>query len=189
MPRIAPVAVPSADPTTQTLLDRVQRSLGVTPNMMRTMAQSPAVLDGYLALSGALGKGRLGRALGEQIALAVAEQNDCHYCAAAHTLLGAGAGLDDAAIAAAREGSAADPRAAAAIAFSQAVLTTRGHVSDAALAQARAAGLTDGEIGEVVAHVALNVFTNYFNSTAETTIDFPAVRAPGAVAAGRDAAS
>lgn len=179
-PRFAAVDPSAADAQAQPLLAAVQRALGVTPNMMRTMATRPAVLDGYLALSGALGKGRLGRRLGEQVALAVAEDNGCDYCAAAHTVLGKGAGLTDADVDAAREGAVADPardpRAAAAVAFARAVVAARGHVQDADVDAARAAGLDDGDLGEVVGHVALNVFTNYFNSVARTAIDFPAVR-------------
>jgi uncharacterized peroxidase-related enzyme len=178
MPRIDALDPAAADPRAQTLLAGVRQSLGVVPNMMRTMAQSPAVLDAYLAMSGALARGRLGRRLGEQIALAVAEANGCHYCAAAHTYLGKAGGLTDAEADAARDGRADDARAAAALTLAGAVVAARGHVADADLDRARDAGLSDGEIGEVVAHVALNAFTNYFNSVAGTEIDFPAVRAP-----------
>jgi AhpD family alkylhydroperoxidase len=157
--------------------------------MMRTMAQSRAVLDGYLALNSALAKGSLGRKLGEQIALLTAEQNGCNYCASAHTALGKHAGLADSDIAAARDGRASEPRAQAALSLARAVIETRGHVSDAELAAARRAGLSDGEIGEVVAHVAVNVFTNYFNSLADTEVDFPAVRPPRRPVLAREAAA
>ena len=61
--------------------------------MMRTMAQSPAVLDAYLAFGAALHKGLLPASLQEQIALTVAEANACDYCLSAHSALGRGAGL------------------------------------------------------------------------------------------------
>jgi uncharacterized peroxidase-related enzyme len=178
MPRIAALDRQQVGPRTQGLLDAVNQALGVTPNMMRTMAQSTAVLDGYLALNNALAKGSLGRKLGEQLALLTAEQNGCNYCASAHTALGKHAGLTDSDITAARDGRAAEPRAQAALSLARAVIETRGHVSDPDLAAARKAGLADGEIGEVVAHVAVNVLTNYFNSLADTEVDFPAVRPP-----------
>lgn len=178
MPRFTAVEPHDADPKAKSLLDAVQSSLGVTPNMMRTMAERPAVLDGYLALNGALAKGQLGRRIGEQLALTVAEENGCHYCAAVHTVLGRMAGLAEAELDAARDGSSSDPRAAAAIGFARAVLAARGHVQDADIEAARVAGLDDGDLGEVVAHVALNVFTNYFNSVAGTDLDFPSVRPP-----------
>lgn len=178
MPRITAVDPRRAGAAAKTLLDAVQRAMGFAPNMMRTMAQSPAVLEGYLALNTALGKGSLGRKLGEQLALITAERNACLYCAAAHTAGGKQAGLSDADVEAARNGRSTDPRAAAALALAGAVIDTRGGISDQDLAAARQAGLSDGEIGEVVAHVALNVFTNYFNRLAGTEVDFPAVRAP-----------
>src|SRR5207302_1527192 len=104
MPRLTALDPKAAGPQAKPLLDAVQKALGVTPNMMRTMAQSPAVLNGYLALSGALGKGSLGNKVGEQLALATAEENGCGYCVAAHTLLGKGAGLSETDADAARAG-------------------------------------------------------------------------------------
>ncbi len=59
------------------------------------------------------------------------------------------------------------------IRFARKVVETRGRVSSADLDDVREAGYDDGVIAEVVAHVALNVFTNYFNEVAETDIDFP----------------
>ncbi|HEX6250554.1 MAG TPA: carboxymuconolactone decarboxylase family protein [Gemmatimonadaceae bacterium] len=178
MARITALDREHVAPRAGALLDAVKQKLGMVPNMMRTMAQSAAVLDGYLALNAALARGQLGGRVGEQIALLTAEQNGCAYCAAAHTALGKGGGLSDADIDAARSGRASDAKAAAALALARAVIETRGHVADADITAARKAGLADGEIGEVVAHVALNVFTNYFNSLADTDVDFPAVRPP-----------
>jgi uncharacterized peroxidase-related enzyme len=176
MARLTAVDPATAGPQVKPLLDAVQKALGVTPNMMRTMAQSPAVLEAYLGMTGALAKGKLSRRTGEQLALVTAQANGCDYCAAAHTLLGQGAGLSEADVEQARQGTATDDRTSAALEFARAVIASRGHVADQELQAVRAAGLTEGEVGEVVAHVALNVFTNYFNSVARTDLDFPAVR-------------
>jgi uncharacterized peroxidase-related enzyme len=175
MPRLATVDPATAEPQARTLLGKVERALGVAPNMMRAMANSPAVLDAYLAFSGALSKGRLPGRVQEQIALVAAVENDCGYCLAAHTVLGAKAGVSEEDLVAGRSGRASDPRTEAALTFAKAVIATRGFVSDEDLAAVRAAGYGDGEIGEIVAAVALNTFTNYFNSVGQTTLDFPAV--------------
>lgn len=172
-PRIAPI-----DPAQVTgpLAERfaaVKARLGVVPNLVRTFAQAPAVLDGYLGLSGALAHGQLPAKVREQLALTVGEANGCDYCLSAHSLLGKGTGLTSADIIAARRGSASDPKADALLHFASQVLDQRGAVSDAAVAAVRDAGATDAEILEVVAHVALNVLTNYTNNLARTTIDFP----------------
>lgn len=182
MSRIHPLTLENPSVRVKPLFDAVQRALGSVPNMMRTMAQGPAVLEGYLSLSGALAKGTLGAKASEQIALLTAEQNGCAYCASAHTALGKLHGLSEADIEAAREGRAVTARTQAALTLAQSVIETRGHIDDATLRAARESGLSDGEIGEVVAHVALNVFTNYFNSVAATEVDFPAVRAPKTLA-------
>lgn len=178
--RITPLDPARAQGKTKELLDAVQSKLGKTPNMMRAMAQSPAVLEGYLNLSGALSKGTLGTKLGEQLALTIGEANDCEYCLAAHTAIGGMVGLPADEVNAARQAESADPRAAAALQFANAIVRERGAVSDADVKRVRDAGFNEGQIGEIVAHVALNVFTNYFNTVARTPIDFPAPQPVGA---------
>lgn len=170
--------IPAIDPTTATgqnaeLFSAVKAKLGVVPNLMRTFAQSPTVLEAYLGFSGTLAKGVLPAAVREQLALAISEANGCDYCLSAHTLMGRGAGLAPEAIDAARRGTAADPKIAALLQFAREVVASRGQVSDEVLAAVRAAGATDAEIVEVVAHVAVNVLTNYTNNVARTAIDFP----------------
>lgn len=166
---------PTVPSDAKTLLDGVKRKLGVVPNMMRVMAANPAVLGAYLGFSGALSGGGLGAKLHEQIALAVAESNGCNYCLAAHTLLGKGAGLAPADILAARVGRASDARTTAALTFARALVSKQGKVATAEIEQARMAGLNDADIVEIVAAVALNIFTNYVNIAADTDIDFPPV--------------
>lgn len=177
MSRITPVERNTTNEGVRNVFNAVEKQLGLVPNMVRTMARSPRVLDGYLGLSGALRHGVLPVPLQEQIALVVAELNACDYCLSAHSVLGRGAGLSDDVIEASRLGQASDEKAGAALHFARAVVESRGGVSDGELARARAAGLSDAEIVEVVAHVALNVLTNYLNRTAETDIDFPRVTA------------
>lgn len=172
--------IPAVDPNTSTglarkVLDSVKGTFGMVPMMARTMAQSGAVVAGWAALSDALAEGVLGARTGELIALAVAQANACNYCLAAHTAIGGLAGLTPEEKLEARRGRAADPREAGAIRLALAILETRGGVSDDALAAARATGLTDEEVAEVLAHVALNVLTNYFNRLADPDIDFPKV--------------
>jgi AhpD family alkylhydroperoxidase len=172
--------IPSIDPATATgsnkkFFDLLQSALGVIPNMTRAMAQSPAVLDGYMSLSGALGKGSLGRKLGEELALTLAGTNRCDYCASAHTVLGKFAGLSEVEMNRALQGTAEDEKTAAALKFANVVVEKRGRISEADFKALTDAGFTPVEAGEIVAHVALNVFTNYFNNVAATEIDFPKV--------------
>ncbi len=183
MARLTVVDPQHAEGKAKDLLGRVDRALGVTPNMMRAMAESAAVLDAYLAFNGALAKGRLPAAVREQIALLAAAENACDYCAAAHTVLGGRAGVSEQDLSAGLTGQASDPKAAAALTFARAVIRSKGFVDDAELEAVRDAGHGDGEIGEIVANVALNVFTNYLHSVGQTQLDFPAVDLPVAHAA------
>ena len=177
MSRISiPSTVAAAPIASQPLLSAVKSMLGSVPNLFRLVANSPAALEGYLGLNGALAKGALDAGTRERIALAVAQENGCGYCLAAHTYLGKNvAKLDPVEMMANRKGGSNDPKAAAAVHFAAAVTRARGHVSDTELDAVKLAGYTDGEIVEIVLHVALNTLTNYINNVADTDIDFPVV--------------
>jgi uncharacterized peroxidase-related enzyme len=173
-----PATIEAAPAASQPLLQAVKKQLGIAPNLFRLVANSPASLEGYVSLSGALGKGELPAATRERIALAVAEINGCDYCLSAHTYLGRNvAKLDDAEITANRNGSSNDIKADAAVKFAAKVTQLRGHVTGSDFAAVKAAGYTDAQIIEIVQHVALNTWTNYINTVGKTEIDFPAVKA------------
>jgi uncharacterized peroxidase-related enzyme len=173
-----PATIDAAPAASRPLLEAVKKQLGVAPNLFRMVANSPAALEGYVSLLGALGKGSLPVATRERIALAVAELNGCDYCLSAHTYLGRNvAKLADSEMASNRAGTSLDAKAAAAVEFAGKVLSQRGHVSNEDVHAVKAAGYSDGEIIEIVQHVALNTWTNYINSVAETAIDFPVVSA------------
>ena len=188
MNRITQLDPATATGKTKQLFDGVQAKLGIVPNLFRVLGNSPAALEGYLNFSGALAGGALDVRVREQIALAVAEGNLCSYCLSAHTFIGIKAGLTDKEIADARQTNAASDKTAAVLKLALTILVQRGEISDSALKSARAAGLTDGEIVETVANVAVNIFTNYINHVARTVVDFPEVQpgdtsAPAAVSA------
>jgi uncharacterized peroxidase-related enzyme len=169
---------------TKQLFEGIERQLGMVPNMMKTMGNSPAFLEGYLTLNAALASGKLGSRLGELIALAVAESNHCDYCLSAHTYIGTNlAKMDSLDLETARNGMARDTRTEAILQFAKTLVIKRGLVTDADVNDIKSAGITDGEVGEIVGHVALNILTNYFNNTANTEIDFPLVSAKNKISA------
>ena len=183
MPRLTPIDPAQADGKAKALLDSVQKALGRAPNLLRTMAHSPAALQAHLDFGKALGSGVLDAKTREAIALAVAGENDCEYCASAHTAVGGLLGVGAAELAANLAGRSGDPKVAAILCLTRAVVVKRGWVSDADLRQARLAGVGDAEITEVVAAVADSIFTNYFNHAAQTEVDFPLVRTDSKAAA------
>jgi len=173
-----PATIDAAPAASRTLLENVKKQLGVVPNLFRLVSNSPAALESYLGLSGALNKGALPAATRERIALAVAEINGCNYCLSAHTYLGKNlAKLDDAEISANRNGTSNDPKADAALRFAAKVVRERGHVSEDDLRAVKSAGYDDAQVIEIVLHVALNTWTNYINVVGATDIDFPLVAA------------
>ena len=177
MSRIAIHTREDSPAKSQPLLDAVQKQLGTIPNLFRLVGTSPAALEGYLGLNGALGR-TLDAKTRERIALAIAQANGCDYCLSAHTYLGLNlAKIDNAEVALNRTGHSGDAKADAALVFARKVLDARGRVSDADLAAVRLAGFSDAQVIEIVASVALNVLTNYINNVAESDIDFPVVLA------------
>jgi uncharacterized peroxidase-related enzyme len=175
MSRLHIVDPATASGKAKDLLDAVRSKLGLVPNMTRVMVNSPAVLEAYLGFNGALAGGLLRPKIREQLALAIAQQNQCDYCLSAHTAIGKMVGLTQQQIVASRKGDGGSEDATAALTFAKRILDTKGQVAESDLAAVRAAGFSDGEIAEIIAHVALNIFTNYFNIAAEVGIDFPGV--------------
>jgi uncharacterized peroxidase-related enzyme len=166
----------SATGTVKTTLDAVHAALGVTPNVFRVAANSSAALRGLVQLNGSLASGTLDAGTRETIAIAVAQENGCDYCLSAHVYLGKGAGLSDGDLTLARNTNASELKRNAVLRLAGSILRNRGRLAANELADAKSAGISDGEIVEVVGHVALNVFTNYLNVLADTDIDFPIVR-------------
>jgi uncharacterized peroxidase-related enzyme len=171
-----PASIEASPAAAQPLLQAVKKQLGVVPNLFRLLGNSPAALEGYLGLNGALAKGALEAPTRERIALAVAEVNGCGYCLSAHSYLGKNlAKLSDEEMAINRDGGSTDPKADAAVRFAVKVVKARGHVADADIRDVKGAGYSDAQVIEIVLHVALNTLTNYVNEVARTEIDFPVV--------------
>lgn len=176
MSRIPLVNPNDTTPDRRAVLADINAAFGATPNMFRAVANSPAALQGMWGLFGALGKGAIPAKLGEQIAVAIANRNACSYCLAAHTALGRKAGASGDEMTEAQSGRSGDVRTAAALAFALRVVDGRGQVEDGDVQALREAGFGDEELMEILAHVALNLFTNYVNVVFAVPLDFPAVK-------------
>lgn len=173
MARLKAVDPEEATGKTKELFDSINSKMGMVPNMMRTLGNSPAALNGYLGFNTALNSSAIGSKLGELISLTVANENGCNYCNSAHSYIGGKIGLTERAIEDARKGSSEDPKINAALVFSKDILTGKGHATDESLEGVRNAGYTEAEIVEIVAKVSLSIYTNYINILAATEIDFP----------------
>jgi uncharacterized peroxidase-related enzyme len=183
MSRLTAIDPAQATGETRALFDGVERTLGFIPNAARITATSPAAFRAWLGFYGALAGGQLDPGLRQRIALGVAEATACTYCLAGHTYLAKHVDhLSDEAIQDSRQFSCSDPKVDAALAFARTVLDRQGRVSDADIAQVRAAGYADGEIVELVMCVGFNVLSTYFNNVAATEIEFPLATPAGSVA-------
>ena len=173
-PRIAPLTLSTASDTTRPLLEGLKKALGMVPQLYATIGHAPGALKGLLAFGDALDQqGKLSRREVELVSLHASELNGCGYCVAAHGALAGRAGLSPEEITAARNGHSSNLREAAILALTRRVTRTGGAQAGTELAAAREAGLTDGEIVEVLAHAALKFFTNSVALVAQTEVDFP----------------
>ncbi len=175
MSRITLLQAAHAPVASQAILGQIQQAFGATPNMFKAVANSPVALQSMWSAFGALSKGSLGATLGEQLAVAIANRNDCEYCLAAHTALGQKAGASAQQMADAQIGQAADHRTAAALRFALKVVSERGQITDGDVASLHEVGFGDEQVVEILAHVALNLFTNYINVALNVPVDFPKV--------------
>lgn len=180
MSRVPLIDTNAASGERQALLTQIHDAFGATPAMFKAAANSTAALKSLWGSFGALGGGVIGARLGELIAVAVADRNACEYCLAAHTVLGRKAGATPEELAAAQAGESSDPKTAAALRFALKLVEARGQVGDADVQAVREAGFSEEEIVEILAHVALNLFTNYINIAFAVPVDFPAVKLRGA---------
>lgn len=175
MTRLAELTDADAPPAVAAIFDSARATIGMVPNVYRSMAQSPAVLTAFVGMLAAMQAGTLSRALQQQIAVRVAQVDRSTYCLAVNVAMGMHVGLDEGTITAARSGQATDARAAAALQFVSAMLDRQGQIDDAEFTALVAAGFDPADIAEIIANVGLNLFANYFNLAAGTTPDFPTV--------------
>lgn len=171
MPRFAPVEPAQATGRVKEIFDGPLKGKHI--NIFKSMAQSPALLETYLALSGVLGKASLSPKEVEAIQLAIAQANSCDYCVAAHTVVGKGAGLTEAQTVEARKGHVGDPKLNALVKFALAIHEKKGHLSDGDLSAFKSAGYNEQQAGEVLVAYTLISFTNNFNHMNQTVVDFP----------------
>ena len=175
MPQIHPLTIEQADPAVADKLSAMKAKIGMVPNVVGTLANSPAALNLYLASSHALSGGKLSARQREIVALTIGQLNQCHYCVSAHTMIGKGAGLSPEEILHARLGKGANPIDNAIAMVASKLITKSGFLTAEDIAEAKAAGLDDGLIIEIIANLVHNILTNYTNHVAQTEIDFPVV--------------
>lgn len=171
MLRLSPIEANEASEEIQRVLEASHVAFEEVPNFLRILANSAAALKAYVESEEALLDGQLTPQYREQIALAVAEINASNYCLAAHSVAGKSVGLADEEIRLARSAAAPDPKADAMLRFTQAIVLQRGRIGDEDFCALGRAGFSKAELVEILANIALNIFTNYLNIVAKTEMD------------------
>lgn len=173
MSRLSLSTEQSAPDAARPVLSQLKQALGMVPNVYAAIASSPAALVSLRAWSDALSKGNLSKREIELISLHVSELNGCGYCVSAHSALGARLAVSPSELVAARAGTGATPRENALLALARRVVRTGGARAGGELARLREVGVSDAEIIDVLALVALNSFRNAVSVIGELEIDFP----------------
>lgn len=179
MARIPVHTVDSAPEAGQETLRRLEKRFGRVLNIHGGMARSPLVLAAYAAIQAAIAEhGTFDARTREAIALAVGAVDACAYCQSAHTVSGKAAGFTEEETVAIRRGEAAgDSKLTALVQVAREIAGEVGNASDESWDKAVAEGWTEVELAELFTHVAVNLYTNYFNHYARTDLDVPAAPA------------
>ncbi len=175
MSRINVVEKQDANPQQAELYAGITAALGMVPNFLKVLANSPVALKAFLGLHEIANAGSLDAQTRERIALTLAEQNGCQYCVSAHTAIGRKTGLDNDEMDANRAGGSQDDKAAAAVRFARALVEHKGEVTNAELEEVRNAGYSDADIVEIITHVGMNLLTNILGKASRVEIDFPRI--------------
>ncbi len=161
---------------TKRLIELIDSKMGMTPNMIKEMAMSPIILRSFYCFRDALSKGKLNAKLQTLIPITVSEVNASEYCLSAGIALAKLAGISEREITDSRDATNRDRKLAAALDFVRTVTLKKGRVSDNQLKALRTADYSDEEILEIVGHVVLSIFANYFTEVLQTPIGFPRVK-------------
>ena len=164
--------IESAPEASRPLLEGAQASFGFIPNLLATFANSPAVLEGYLGVSGAFGKSSLSATEQEVVTISASIENGCTYCVAGHTTIGQMRKVEAGVLNALRDqATLTDPKLEALRDFTLAVVRDRGWVREESQQAFLDAGYTSAQALEVVLGVTMKTLSNYTNHLAETPLD------------------
>jgi uncharacterized peroxidase-related enzyme len=154
------------------ILEKVEGKFGFLPGILAVMAESPATLEGYVTLQGIFDKADFTPAERQLILLAVSYENDCHFCVAAHSKGGKGAGLDPQVVDAVRDGRPIDdPKLEALRKFAQTLTVQRGQLDPQAVEDFVAAGYSKRQALDVVLGIAVKTITNYTDAVGDVPLN------------------
>jgi uncharacterized peroxidase-related enzyme len=162
----------TAPEASKPLLEQAQKNLGMIPNLERVMAESPALLEGYVHLWELFDTTSLSPTERQVVYQTANFENQCEYCVPWHTRLSQLAGMAPNDIEALRQGAElADPKLEALRRFTKSLILNRGKVAEAELKAFFAVGYSAQQALEVILGIAVKTMSNYTNSIAGTPLD------------------
>src|SRR5690606_38394864 len=154
-------------------LATAQKNNGYLPNLLRVLANAPVALETYMTVGGINGRASLTLAEREAVQITAAATHGCGFCVAGHTAISyKKAKLEEPVEHALRSREQVpDARLDAVARFTEAVIASRGAVSDAELAAFKEAGFDDQQSLEVVLGVSLATLCNFANNLGQPPLN------------------
>jgi len=173
MPRLPLRTIEDAPEEAKPRLEAAEKNNGFLPNLVRLLANAPIALETYQTVSAINGRASLSLAEREAVQITAAATHGCGFCVAGHTAIAdKKARLDAGVISALRDRTEVpDARLDAVARFTEAVIASRGAVSDAELAAFKAAGFDDQAALEVVLGVSLATLCNFANNLGQPDLN------------------
>ena len=149
------------------IYDRYVRQRGNVPNMFRTVAHRPEILQTMIAhMEAVLNTGTLPTSLKELVIVRTSQMNNCEYCLASHSLLAKKLGYSDAQIAELphfESSNSLTEREKVALRLAERLTRNERPLDDTELDELKA-HFTEGEIVELMAASGLFNYFNRFNN-------------------------
>ncbi|HEY9680264.1 MAG TPA: carboxymuconolactone decarboxylase family protein [Oculatellaceae cyanobacterium] len=157
------------------MLAQMEKSMGLTPNIMKQMANSPAALEAFLLSKDSLSKGMLTERMRLLIGILIAETYSCGYMLSARVAQAKKAGMSDDDIRIAKDQCSKDPKEDRGLQFVRNLILRHGELPPSEVAELKAVGYNEGEIVELIANTSMNMQVYYLVQIANPEADFPAV--------------
>lgn len=163
----------SAPEGSKPMLEQFQAQAGFLPNIVATMAESPAMLEAFTTLRRLYGGTSFSGVEREVIELAAQFENACTYCMAAHSTFAAMQGTPEAVIDALRAGRLPTdhPRLAALSAFARRVIQTRGSVTADDVRALQEAGFGAAQVLDVLVGIAMANLASQMHHISQCPVD------------------
>jgi uncharacterized peroxidase-related enzyme len=154
------------------VLAGAEKAFGFVPNLMATLAESPAAVEAYATLMGIFDKSDFTATERQVVLMTNNRLNCCTYCMAAHSTISKMQGVPADVIADLRAGTQLnDSKLEALRTFTIKIVESRGYATEADIEAFVAAGYTKGNILEVILGTSLKTLSNYSNHVANTPVD------------------